>query len=63
MIARICPVCAADFNEDGGTDGGDVAAFFAAWEAGDACGDVNQDGGVDGSDVGVFFTVWTNGGC
>ena len=58
-----CPVCAADFNSDGGVDGSDVGAFFGAWEAGDSCGDVNQDGGVDGSDVGYFFSVWQAGGC
>jgi hypothetical protein len=26
--------CPADFNQDGGVDGGDVEAFFLAWEAG-----------------------------
>jgi len=55
--------CPADFNQDGGIDGGDIQAFFAAWEAGDAAGDVNFDGGVDGSDVDVFFAAWENGGC
>ena len=58
-----CPGCAADFNDDGGVDGGDVAAFFVAWEAGEGCGDVNEDGGVDGQDTFAFFTVWQNGGC
>jgi hypothetical protein len=58
-----CPPCAADFNNDGGVDGGDIEAFFAAWEGGDSCGDVNQDGGVDGGDIEAFFSVWENGGC
>ncbi|MCX5690636.1 MAG: hypothetical protein NTV94_12795 [Planctomycetota bacterium] len=55
--------CAADFNQDGGVDGGDVSAFFSDWEAAAGCSDVNQDGGVDGSDINAFFTVWEAGGC
>jgi hypothetical protein len=55
--------CPADFNQDGGVDGGDVQAFFLAWQAGDPSSDVNQDGGVDGSDVQTFFIAWQNGGC
>ena len=55
------PSCAADFNADGGVDGADIDAFFAAWEQGLA--DVNSDGGVDGDDVGAFFALWESGGC
>ncbi|MBS0198346.1 MAG: hypothetical protein JSR77_16460 [Planctomycetes bacterium] len=55
--------CPADFNEDGGIDGGDVETFFHAWEMGEYGADVNTDGGVDGADVGVFFAAWENGGC
>ncbi len=55
--------CPADFNQDGGIDGGDVDAFFDAWEAGDASADVNQDGGIDGADVSYFFNAWEAGGC
>ncbi|MBS0195559.1 MAG: hypothetical protein JSR77_02270 [Planctomycetes bacterium] len=55
--------CFADFNQDGGIDGADVQAFFAAWEAGDFAADVNQDGGIDGSDVDTFFAAWEAGGC
>lgn len=51
--------CPADFNEDGGIDGGDVDAFFAQWENGNA--DFNQDGGVDGGDVIDFFDRWESG--
>lgn len=58
-----CPVCAADFNEDGGVDGSDVEAFFVEWVMGEACADVNEDGGVDGSDVEAFFLLWEAGGC
>ncbi|MCX5690083.1 MAG: hypothetical protein NTV94_09945, partial [Planctomycetota bacterium] len=50
--------CPADFNQDGGVDGGDIDAFFAAWEAGEGTADVNFDGGVDGEDVGTFFAAW-----
>ncbi|MBS0195539.1 MAG: hypothetical protein JSR77_02165 [Planctomycetes bacterium] len=55
--------CPADFNQDGGIDGSDVDAYFAAWEIGDASADVNLDGGVDGSDIGTFFAAWEAGGC
>ena len=55
--------CPADFNQDGGVDGGDVEAFFISWEAGAVPADVNADGGVDGSDVESFFTAWQAGGC
>ncbi|MEY3229949.1 MAG: hypothetical protein RL689_36 [Planctomycetota bacterium] len=55
--------CPADFNQDGGVDGGDVDAFFVAWESGDSAADVNQDGGVDGGDIDVFFAAWEAGGC
>lgn len=58
-----CLECPADFSQDGGIDGADVAAFFAAWEGGDCTADVNADGGVDGSDVDTFFAAWEAGGC
>lgn len=58
-----CPVCAADFNEDGGVDGADVEAFYVTWETGEQCGDVNGDGGVDGGDLETFFILWEGGGC
>jgi glycosidase len=61
---RVGPAaCPADFNQDGGIDGSDIAAFFEAWEAGDTLADVNEDGGVDGSDIASFFLVWEAGGC
>lgn len=55
--------CAADFNQDGGVDGLDLQAFFAAWEGADPSADVNRDGGVDGPDVESFILVWEAGGC
>jgi hypothetical protein len=58
-----CPACAADFNQDGGVDGGDLASFFPAWADAASCADVNQDGGVDGGDVESFILVWQAGGC
>ncbi|MBS0198306.1 MAG: hypothetical protein JSR77_16255 [Planctomycetes bacterium] len=57
------PACPADFNQDGGIDGSDVQAFFAAWESGDFAADVNLDGGIDGADVETFFAAWEAGGC
>ncbi len=59
-----CPArCPADYNNDGGVDGGDVEAFFNDWETGLTNADVNQDGGVDGGDVETFFLAWEAGGC
>jgi hypothetical protein len=58
-----CPACAADFNQDGGVDGGDLASFFPDWADAAPCADVNQDGGVDGGDVEAFIIVWQSGGC
>jgi hypothetical protein len=53
--------CPSDFNNDGGVDGDDVIAFFAAWDAGDLSADFNGDGGVDGDDVIGFFAAWDSG--
>ena len=55
--------CAADYNADGGVDGGDIEGFFTDWESGVGCSDVNQDGGIDGSDIEAFFLLWEAGGC
>ncbi|MEI7657336.1 MAG: hypothetical protein WCK33_04655 [Phycisphaerae bacterium] len=55
------PPCIADFNQDGGVDGGDIEAFFFAWENADSAADINQDGGIDGGDVGAFYDRWTAG--
>jgi hypothetical protein len=54
--------CFADFNNDGGIDGDDVIAFFAAWDASGECADVDGSGGVDGDDVIAFFGLWDNSG-
>jgi hypothetical protein len=62
-VCSSCPPCAADYNNDGGVDGGDIEAFFPAWEASDGCADVNLDGGIDGGDIEFFFSVWETGGC
>ncbi len=58
-----CPPCAADYNSDGGVDGGDIETFFAGWESAESCADVNLDGGIDGGDIEFFFSVWEAGGC
>lgn len=58
-----CPLCAADFDGNGGVEGGDIAAFIVAFEGGDACADVDRNGGVDGADVGAFFALFEAGGC
>lgn len=58
-----CPACAADYDEDGGVTGADLAAFFADYESGDACADVDADGGVTGGDLAFFFAAFEAGGC
>ena len=58
-----CAPCAADYNQDGGVDGADIASFFPDWTNATDCADVNADGGVDGADIEAFFTVWQRGGC
>ncbi|MEI7658408.1 MAG: hypothetical protein WCK33_10120 [Phycisphaerae bacterium] len=62
-VQLVCPPCAADYNQDGGTDGDDVRAFFDDWQNGLSCADVNQDGGIDFDDAEFFHRLWANGGC
>lgn len=58
------PSCeAADYDNNGGVDGSDLAAFFVDFEAGETCADVDQNGGVDGADIGAFFAFFEAGGC
>jgi len=63
LISVNTSTCYADYNQDGGVDGGDIEAFFSDWEAGSSFADVNQDGGIDGGDIETFFIQWSNGGC
>jgi len=58
-----CTPCAADYDGNGGVDGGDLAAFFTDFETGAACADVDGNGGVDGGDLGAFFAAFEAGGC
>lgn len=58
-----CPACPADFNQDGGVNGGDIADFFIAFQLGAACADTDLDGGVTGSDIAAFFAAFQAGGC
>lgn len=55
--------CPADYDGNGGVDGGDVEAFFSDWTDGLPAADTNRDGGVDGADVETFFQAWEQGGC
>ena len=55
--------CVADFDGNGGVDGGDLGSFFAEFEAGTPCADVDRNGGVDGGDLAFFFSVFEAGGC
>lgn len=58
-----CPACPADYDNNGGVDGGDLAAFFTDFENGEGCADVDNNGGVDGGDLSYFFQVFEDGGC
>lgn len=58
-----CPTCAADFDRNGGIDGGDLGAFFSDFEQGLPCADVDQNGGIDGGDLAAFFVAFEAGGC
>ncbi len=55
------PTCRADFNGDDGIDDLDIAAFFLAFEQGDAPADVNGDDGIDDLDIAAFFEAFENG--
>lgn len=63
LDAPACPECAADFDSNGGVDGGDLGAFFIEFESGGRCADVDRNGGVDGGDLAAFFAVFESGGC
>ncbi|MBS0195481.1 MAG: hypothetical protein JSR77_01860 [Planctomycetes bacterium] len=63
LVVCACLACPADFNQDGGIDGGDLDTFFGAWQMGSCDADVNADGGVDGADVDTFFAAWEAGEC
>ena len=58
-----CAACPADYDDNGGVDGGDLAAFFTDFEAGEGCADVDGNGGVDGGDLAMFFSLFEAGGC
>ena len=61
--ARLVIRCFGDFNQDGGIDGSDVDAFFAAWEEEAIEADVDLDRAVDAMDVTDFFVRWSSGTC
>lgn len=58
-----CAPCPADYDTNGGVDGGDLAAFFDEFQAGESCADVDLNGGIDGGDLAYFFQVFEAGGC
>ncbi|MFZ4573421.1 MAG: alpha/beta fold hydrolase [Phycisphaerales bacterium] len=53
--------CPSDYTCDGATDGDDVIAFMADWDAGLLAADFNGDGGTDGDDVVDYFVRWDAG--
>ena len=62
-VCSACPACPADFDQDGGVTGGDIAAFFSAFESGETCADTDLDGGITGGDIAAFFQAFQAGGC
>ncbi len=64
MVYAAAPLsCPADYDGNGGVDGGDLAAFFADFEAGESGADVDRNGGIDGGDLAAFFVAFEAGGC
>lgn len=53
--------CIADYDHNGGVDGGDLSAFFADYEIGSDNADVDNNGGVDGGDLSAFFQAYEDG--
>jgi RHS repeat-associated protein len=51
----------ADFDRNGGVDGADLGAFFAAFQEGHESADLDQNGAVDGGDLALFFQ-WHDAG-
>jgi hypothetical protein len=58
-----CPNCPADYDQDGGVTGADIAAFFTDFEGGLTCADTDEDGGITGADIAAFFVTFEAGGC
>ncbi len=58
-----CSPCVADWDESGGVDFADVAAFFVDYEQGNRCADVDDSAGVDATDMAIFFQAYEAGGC
>ncbi len=56
---RVTIFCPSDWDESGGVDGDDIAAFFTDWQIGEA--DFDGSGGTDGDDIGAFFVRWQAG--
>ena len=52
-------ICPADWDESGGVDGDDIAAFITDWQSGNA--DIDGSGGTDGDDITFFFSRWQAG--
>lgn len=59
----VCAPCVGNFDNTGGVNAADIAAYFAAYEEGLLCADADRDGGITGNDVAAFFRAFENGGC
>jgi hypothetical protein len=53
--------CLADYDMNGGVDGGDLASFMSDFELGVATADLDGNGGVDGGDLALFFFHFEDG--
>jgi hypothetical protein len=63
------PTCTADWNNDGGVNSSDIAAFLSTWltslGVSSIGGDFNDDGAVNSADIAAYLAAWLGqiGGC
>ncbi len=50
-----CPPCPLDWDQSGGVDGDDIAAYIRDWEMGEPCADFDRSGGIDVEDIAAFW--------
>ena len=57
-----CPLCSSDIDEDGSTNGTDLAIILAHWGStapkGYPRADTNADGTINGFDLAVILDGW-----
>ncbi len=58
LFERVVAPCAGDLNNDGVTNGEDLAQMLAVWNTNNAIADLNSDGVVDGADLAALLATW-----